>query len=235
MNQKKIGSFIKELRQSHSLTQEELAQILGVNHRTVSRWETGKNMPDYDVIIDMAKYFQVNVDEILNGERQVTQQKSRFLKNKYAIMNNMNYHVVNFVFNIVSILMIIFAYNQGWYGQVTEDLLYILLEFGKTIFFDPVDIFFVIVILLLLIKHIKTHFQSMQETIAINLIIYNMIFIPIIIALSGFIYFLVFYVYESAWLIAFVNIFLNTFLFHWLYVTRFHNEVDRIWTYQKKS
>ena len=35
----------------------------------------------YDVIIDMAKYFQVNVDEILNGERQVTQQKSRFLKN----------------------------------------------------------------------------------------------------------------------------------------------------------
>ena len=162
MNQKKIGSFIKELRQSHSLTQEELAQILGVNHRTVSRWETGKNMPDYDVIIDMAKYFQVNVDEILNGERQVTQQKSRFLKNKYAIMNNMNYHVVNFVFNIVSILMII-------------------------------------------------------------------------IALSGFIYFLVFYVYESAWLVAFVNIFLNMFLFHWLYVMRFHNEVDRIWTYQKKS
>ena len=39
MNQKKIGSFIKELRQSHSLTQEELAQILVVNHRTVSRWE----------------------------------------------------------------------------------------------------------------------------------------------------------------------------------------------------
>ena len=57
MNQKKIGSFIKELRQSHSLTQEELAQILGVNYRTVSHWETGKNMPDYDVIIDMAKYF----------------------------------------------------------------------------------------------------------------------------------------------------------------------------------
>lgn len=175
------------------------------------------------------------MDEILNGERQVTQQKSRFLKNKYAIMNNMNYHVVNFVFNIVSILMILFAYNQGWYGQVTEDFLYILLEFGKSIFFDPVTIFFVIVILLLLIKHIKTHFQYMQETIAINLIIYNMIFIPIIIALSGFIYFLVFYVYESAWLVAFVNIFLNMFLFHWLYVTRFHNEVDRIWTYQKKS
>lgn len=60
-----------------------------------------------------------------------------------------------------------------------------------------------------------------------------MIFIPIIIALSGFIYFLVFYVYESAWLVAFVNIFLNMFLFHWLYVMRFHNEVDRIWTYQK--
>lgn len=158
MNQKKIGSFIKELRQNHSLTQEELAQILGVNHRTVSRWEIGKNIPDYDIMIDMTKYFQVNVDEILNGERQVTQQKSRFLKNKYAIMNNMNYHVVNFVFNIINILMIIFAYKQGWYGQITEDFLYIPLEFGKSIFFDPIEIFFVIVILLLLIKHIKTHF-----------------------------------------------------------------------------
>ena len=74
----------------------------------------------------------------------------------------------------------------------------------------------------------------MQETIVINLIIYNMIFIPIIIALSGFIYFLVFYVCESAWVVAFVNIFLNMFLFHWLYVMRLHNDVDRIWTYQKK-
>lgn len=42
-------------------------------------------MPDYDVIIDMAKYFQVNVDEILNGERQVTQQKSKFLKNNLTL------------------------------------------------------------------------------------------------------------------------------------------------------
>lgn len=56
MDQKKIGSFLKELRKGKGVTQEQLAETLGVSGRTVSRWETGFNMPDLDVLIQIADY-----------------------------------------------------------------------------------------------------------------------------------------------------------------------------------
>ena len=49
MDQIKIGSFIKELRKEQNLTQEELAEKFNVARRTVSRWETGSNMPDLEI------------------------------------------------------------------------------------------------------------------------------------------------------------------------------------------
>lgn len=70
MNQIKIGNFIKDLRKEQKLTQEQLAERFGVARRTVSRWETGNNMPDLDVLIEMADFFDVDLREILDGERK---------------------------------------------------------------------------------------------------------------------------------------------------------------------
>lgn len=70
MNQIKIGSFIKELRKEKGLTQEQLAEQLNVSRRTVSRWETGSNMPDLDVLIEMADYYEIELRELLDGERK---------------------------------------------------------------------------------------------------------------------------------------------------------------------
>lgn len=70
MNQQKIGVFLKELRGERGLTQEQLAERLGVSRRTVSRWETGSNMPDLDILIEMADYYQVDLRELLDGERR---------------------------------------------------------------------------------------------------------------------------------------------------------------------
>ena len=50
MDQKKIGSFLKELRKEKKITQEAFAEILQVSGRTVSRWETGSNMPDISLL-----------------------------------------------------------------------------------------------------------------------------------------------------------------------------------------
>lgn len=69
MNQKKIGAFLKELRNEKNLTQEQLAEILGVTNRSVSRWETGATMPDFDLLIQLSEYFGVGVGELLDGER----------------------------------------------------------------------------------------------------------------------------------------------------------------------
>ena len=70
MNQIKIGNFIKELRKEQKLTQEQLAERFGVARRTVSRWETGSNMPDLDILIEMTDFFDVDLREILDGERK---------------------------------------------------------------------------------------------------------------------------------------------------------------------
>lgn len=70
MDQKKIGSFLKELRKEKGFTQETLAEQLNVSGRTVSRWETGNNMPDISVLIELAELYDVSIPEIVNGERK---------------------------------------------------------------------------------------------------------------------------------------------------------------------
>lgn len=68
----KIGSFLRELRKEEKLTQEQLAEVFNVSARTVSRWETGNNMPDISILIEIADYYHLDVREILNGERSNT-------------------------------------------------------------------------------------------------------------------------------------------------------------------
>ena len=70
MNQIKIGSFIKELRKEKGLTQEQFAEQFNVSRRTVSRWETGSNLPDLDILIEMADYYNLELRELLDGERK---------------------------------------------------------------------------------------------------------------------------------------------------------------------
>lgn len=70
MDQKKIGSFLKNLRKEKELTQEQLAEHFNVSNRTVSRWETGSNMPDLSLLIELADFYDVEIREIINGERK---------------------------------------------------------------------------------------------------------------------------------------------------------------------
>lgn len=69
MNQKKMGMFIKQLRKEKNLTQEQLAEHLNVSNRTVSRWETGSNIPDLDILITLAGYFEIDIKELIDGGR----------------------------------------------------------------------------------------------------------------------------------------------------------------------
>ena len=70
MDQVKIGNFLKELRKEKDITQEQLAEALNVSGRTVSRWETGRNMPDISILVDIADYYDISIPEIINGERK---------------------------------------------------------------------------------------------------------------------------------------------------------------------
>jgi transcriptional regulator with XRE-family HTH domain len=70
MDQIKVGAFLKDLRKEKGITQEQLAEELGVSGRTISRWETGKNMPDISLLVEIAEFFDVSIPEIIKGERK---------------------------------------------------------------------------------------------------------------------------------------------------------------------
>lgn len=70
MDQKKIGSFLKQLRNEKQITQEALAEKLNVSNRTVSRWETGTNLPDISLLAELAEFYGVTISEIVDGERK---------------------------------------------------------------------------------------------------------------------------------------------------------------------
>lgn len=103
MNQKKTGDFLKQLRKEKNMTQEQLAEKFYVSGRTVSRWETGSNMPDLGILVELADFYDVDIREIIDGERkseimnletkdtlkkvaEYTTEENRKLRNKMADM-----------------------------------------------------------------------------------------------------------------------------------------------------
>lgn len=69
MNQEKIGKLIAKCRKEKNLTQEQLAEKLGISAKSVSRWENGKTLPDYAVIEDLTKLLDISINEFFYGER----------------------------------------------------------------------------------------------------------------------------------------------------------------------
>ena len=68
MDQIAIGKFITKKRKEQNLTQEQLAERLGVSNKTISKWETGKCMPDYSIVELLCKELNTTLAELMNGE-----------------------------------------------------------------------------------------------------------------------------------------------------------------------
>ena len=69
MNQEMIGKFIAACRKEKGLTQMQLAEKLNITNRAVSKWETGKSMPDVSLMLDLCSILGITVNELLSGER----------------------------------------------------------------------------------------------------------------------------------------------------------------------
>lgn len=86
MNNYITGKIIKELREKEKLTQLELGNIIGVSDKTISKWETGKGLPDISLIEPLSKALKVSVIELINGEYITNQNKSsNMLKSKFSV------------------------------------------------------------------------------------------------------------------------------------------------------
>lgn len=70
MDQSAIGKFITQKRKEKNLTQEQLAEQLGVSNKTVSKWETAKCMPDYSVVKKLCDTLEITLSELMEGEEE---------------------------------------------------------------------------------------------------------------------------------------------------------------------
>ena len=118
MNQEKIGMFIGEERKNKNLTQEQLANKLGVTSKSISRWENGKTMPDISLFEPLCDELNITINELLKGQRldnKKNQSKisieslidySKYIKKKKQKNNSNNIIYYEFITN---------AYESTWW------------------------------------------------------------------------------------------------------------------------
>lgn len=105
MNENKFGQSLKDLRKSQHLTQNDLADKYHVSYQAVSKWENGQNMPDLDTIQQMARDFNLSVEDLLNGEWH---DLSRPLANK----KNSRLVILG-----AALIILMFIAGAWWWGQ----------------------------------------------------------------------------------------------------------------------
>lgn len=109
MDQIKTGAFLKELRKAKKLTQEQLAEQLNVSGRTVSRWETGSNMPDIGMLVEIAEFYDVSIPEIIYGERKSENMDQEIKETAVAMAEYSRKEAKNGKLKIIGILLAVFG------------------------------------------------------------------------------------------------------------------------------
>lgn len=125
MNQIKIGKFIKKRRMSKELTQQDLADKLHITDRAVSKWETGKCLPDASLMIELCNILSISVNELLNGEMLsnkdysskyddllIELKKEEENKNKKLIFSMWSMLLITLMFFIETIILIMNYVNE---------------------------------------------------------------------------------------------------------------------------
>lgn len=109
MDQEKIGKFIAECRKKKKITQQDLADKLGVSDRTIGNWENGRNMPDLSLFKPLCKELDITINELLSGERLSKDEYQDKLEEN--IVNTIDYSTrrLNKYNQVISIIIIIFG------------------------------------------------------------------------------------------------------------------------------
>ncbi|MBE6820744.1 MAG: helix-turn-helix transcriptional regulator [Ruminococcaceae bacterium] len=126
MNQEKIGKFIAECRKEKNLTQEQLAEKLGVSDKSISRWENAKTMPDISLFEPLCQELDISFNELLTGEKHHNDESNqlsnealigyeRYIRQKNRIVM-IFLSVITFLALSLSALIIVLALNKTFFG-----------------------------------------------------------------------------------------------------------------------
>lgn len=127
MDQKKTGEFLKSLRKEKGLTQEQLAEHFYVSPRTVSRWETGRNMPSLDMLIELADFYDADIREIIEGERKsenMDNETKDTLKKVAEYADEENRKMKNKMVDMMAGAVILLVFSSVLFENETKGLFY---------------------------------------------------------------------------------------------------------------
>lgn len=123
MDQIKIGKFIAELRKKKKMTQEELAEKLGVTNRSVSRWENGKCMPDLSLLPLLSKELDITINELLSGEKVNKEEYQRILEENIVNIITKDkkdkrfIYITNFLY-ILMLIIILYCFHYLFFNHI---------------------------------------------------------------------------------------------------------------------
>lgn len=120
MNQEKIGLFIAKCRREKNMTQEDLAEKLGVSNKSISRWENGKTMMDISLFEPLCNELDISIIELLNGERINDKKKDKLYtkalinySNKVGSRNKQVILTILFIMSLIPMLLYQFGGMRG--------------------------------------------------------------------------------------------------------------------------
>lgn len=120
MNQEKIGLFIAKCRREKNMTQEDLAEKLGVSNKSISRWENGKTMMDISLFEPLCNELDISIIELLNGERINDKKKDKLYtktlinySNKVGSRNKQVILTILFIMSLMPMLLYQFGGMRG--------------------------------------------------------------------------------------------------------------------------
>lgn len=103
MNQEKIGKIIKKIRKDNRLTQQDLANKLGVTYQAVSKWENGKSIPDISILKQISDKFNIDLTELLDGK-----EKNKKSTTIYIVL------ITIFFILVLTLIIIIFTNKESY-------------------------------------------------------------------------------------------------------------------------
>ena len=109
-----ISERLFNLRKNKKLSQEELANILGVSRQTISKWETGESTPDFDKIIPLCEFYGITSDELLSGKKDIIETKKEENRNNFA--RNMAIAIGLYIISVVFVVVADEIFNQEIIG-----------------------------------------------------------------------------------------------------------------------
>ena len=145
MDQAKIGKFVAERRRNVNLTQMQLAEMLNITDRAVSKWETGKSMPDSSIMLELCDILKISVNDLLCGEVVTMDNYNKELENNLLEMINQKEQadkrllaleifigVVVSVVLFILILMASFVHMADWLRVILIIIGFIIFAIGIT-------------------------------------------------------------------------------------------------------